>query len=164
MRCTTRFFAALAAVALMGYTSAAQADLYTTVGAPASSLTLEIWFGPPGGQLPTDPPVDSVLTATIGPLAVTGTASATVDVDGLGDGTLAFGSANLLVEDIADQYVDIVTGVPDGGLLTTYVDLSGVGLDINSSDIPVLGNLWDLDGIGAGVAGPVAESRLPRPA
>jgi hypothetical protein len=147
--------AAVAAVALVGcLTTAAVADVYTTTGAPASSLTLEIWLGPPGGVLDPGPPEQpSILAATIGPLAVTGTANATVNVDGLGDGTLAFGGAALSVADIFNQFVDLDTGLPPGqGLGTTNVDLVGVGLNISSTDIPVQGNVWDLDLIGAPTA------------
>jgi len=152
MTSKSRFLAAIcAAVAMLGYALPAQAQQqYTTVGAAPSSLTLEVWVGPPGGQFPdTDPPVDSILAAMIGPLNVNGTALATVNVDGGGNGTVSFSSTNLIVDDVSDQFVDLVTGLPDGGLLTTYLDLSGVGIGIDSDDIPVQAGVWNVDTIGS---------------
>jgi len=113
-------------------TASVRASNYTTDGASASSLTIEFWFGPPGGG-------SSTLLKTIGPLDVTGGMVATVSVDGSGDGTLTIDSADLVVDDTFDNTVTI------GFFGSVDVDLEGILIDIVSSAIPVTGNDWNLD-------------------
>lgn len=127
MRCATRIFAALAAVAAVGYASAASAAQWTTTGAPASSLTLNVYY------------LTTNLAGGTGALAVDGVADATVAVDGLGDGSLTFNSSQLSVADIANVPLNFTI------LGTAQMDLTGVGVSITSSGIPVFGNAWDID-------------------
>lgn len=112
--------------------ASAQATNYSTDGGSGSDLTIEFWFGPPGGG-------SSTLLQTIGPLEVTGGMVATVSVDGSGDGTLTIDSSDLVVEDTFDNTVTI------GFLGSVDVDLEEVLIDIVSSAISVTGNEWNLD-------------------
>jgi len=144
MRVTTRFFAALAAVAVLGYASVSSAVTMTTTPINPSTLTLDVTLD--GGDGP-------VLVGTSGPLAVDGSAEIAPSISsdgaggpwtaGSGNGTFAFSSSSF---NIADTSFLVDLGLGPGLELTAT--LVGVGLGITSTDIPVTGNLWDLDAPG----------------
>jgi hypothetical protein len=148
MRVTTRFFAALAAVAVLGYASVSSAVTMTTTPINPSTLTLDVTLD--GGDGP-------VLVGTSGALSVNGSADIAPNIDadgaggpwtaGPGNGNFAFTSSSFLIQDTS-FLIDLGFG-PGLEITATLV---GVGLGITSSDIPVTGNLWDLDAPGGAPA------------
>lgn len=133
MRRASKLLATLVAVACLGYSTVAQAAQWTTTGAPASSLSLSVTLA--GSEV-----------GNSGPLAVTGGADIDLVLDGNGDGSLAFNSADLDIADVANVFLNF------GFLGTAMVDLTGVGIGVTSTAIPVDGNAWNLDSIGAPTA------------
>jgi|GEM_PF-3038686 len=148
MRVTTRLFAALAAVAVLGYASVSSAVTMSTTPLNPSSLTLDVTFN--GGDGP-------VVVGTSGALSVDGSADILPDIDadggggpwtaGLGNGGFAFTSSSFSIQDTS-FLIDLGLG-PGLELTATLV---GVGLEIVSTDIPVAGNLWNLDAPGGAPA------------
>lgn len=128
----------ITSLALVLTTSFASASPYFTAGASPSSFTLEFVFF--GEDEETGDPIE-IVVATVGPLGVNGSADASVAVDGLGDGTLAFNSASLILDDVNNQVLDF--SALDLG--TIELTMSGVGIGLTSSPIPVTSNLWNLD-------------------
>jgi len=74
---------------------------------------------------------------TTGPLELTGTLDASINLDSFGDGTIEFQSASLIQENI----LDFSTGVFD-----YQADLVDLVWDIESDPITVTGNSFTLDG------------------
>jgi hypothetical protein len=122
------------AISSLFASSTASAVIYGTTGASPSFLLLEVILGDPNGE----EGVDYVVAGAVGPSAVNGTVDADVSVDGLGDGTLTFNSANLIVAN-GSGLVDLQE------LGTVDVTMTGVGFSMESDAIPVVTNLWNLD-------------------
>ncbi len=146
MKFNIRQLAVVAAIFSLGFASVASAAPYTTAGAPASFLTLEVWLGAPGGTIPASDDgegneVPSFVTSVIGPLAITGTADLTYGVDGTGNGTFSYNSTSLTIATAVNQLVDL----DPAGFGTVLMDLVNVGMGLNSSAVPVNGNTWNLD-------------------
>lgn len=110
----------------------ARAATYTTAShAIGSHLSLEVWLGAPGpnGQL----------LATIGPLAVTGSVEANLNLDGSGHGTIEFLGSSLVMESAIDQLLDLQ------GLGSMKGSVVEVGVNVTSQPLPVNANQFTLD-------------------
>lgn len=132
--------------AVLTSTVPASASNWTTTGAPASSLTFSIILGDPNGPPSEDGGADGgyVILDSLGPQSVDGTADADV-LTVLGDGTLTFNSSSLVVADgTLNLDLSALFGQPPGSALID-ASLIGVGMDLNSTAIPVVGTNWDLD-------------------
>ena len=144
MRISTRFLAAFAAVAAVGYASVSHAATMTTTPLNPSNLTLDVTLNGEEGP---------ITVGTSGPLDVTGTSEITTGISangaggpwtaGPGNGSFSFDSASF---SIADTSFLVDLGLGPGNEITAT--LAGVGLGITSTGIPVTGNLWDLDAPG----------------
>jgi hypothetical protein len=141
MKVKHRILAAFAAVAVLGSPAVSSAAVMTTTVINPSSLNLDVTFD--GGDGPS-------VVGTTGALAVTGSADVDTAIDangaggnwtaGAGNGTAAFLNSSFLIQDTT-FLIDLQLG-PGNELTAT---LSGVGLQILSTPIPVTGNQWDLD-------------------
>ncbi len=146
MRCATWTLATLVAVAVVGSASIASAVTMST-DAASSPSNLSLDFVAVGEDEETGDPI-SIILGQSGDMAVTGSAGVTVNLDGSGNGTLAFDSSSFSIADTAftvDLSILFNPGNPSPATDLT-ISLVGVGLSITSSDIPVVGGAWSLDG------------------
>lgn len=124
------------AVALLSMSSAnvARGQVFTTAAHNLSSqVTIEIFLGDPNGE------DESFLLATLGPIAVNGSANVSQSLDVNYDGSLSLNGSNLLLDNYGPVTLDLdILGTID-------VSLTGVVLDANLQDIAVLGTVFSID-------------------